>query len=92
MQLSIRGGIGSLAIDSEVDSCLDGRAEASGVVELGSLEAILQDIIKHSPEGREIASKWLLGEKVEAKYNPLEAISRPSGLCLMISCRIASRR
>ncbi|KAJ5865934.1 hypothetical protein N7534_000487, partial [Penicillium rubens] len=35
------------------------------------LEAILQDIIKHSPEGREIASKWLLREKVEAKYNPV---------------------
>jgi hypothetical protein len=57
---------------------LDGRAEASGVVELGTTGLYFaSNIIKHSPEGREIASKWLLGEKVEAKYNPVV----PSSIC-----------
>ncbi|OQD95229.1 hypothetical protein PENSOL_c021G12091 [Penicillium solitum] len=34
------------------------------------LEGILQDIVKHSPEGRKIASKWLLAAKNDVKSEP----------------------
>ncbi|KAJ6180871.1 hypothetical protein N7519_011332 [Penicillium mononematosum] len=43
------------------------------------LEAILHDIIKQSPEGRKIASEWLLEDKVEAKYNPIVPSSTAPG-------------
>jgi hypothetical protein len=43
------------------------------------LEAILHDIIKHSPEGRKIASEWLLGAKSEAKYKPVVPSSTTPG-------------
>lgn len=39
------------------------------------LEGILQDIVKHSPEGRKIASKWLLAAKSDAKSGPAALVS-----------------
>jgi hypothetical protein len=39
------------------------------------LEGILQDIVKHSPEGRKIASKWLLVAKNDVKAGPVAPVS-----------------
>ncbi|KAJ5940998.1 hypothetical protein N7516_001166 [Penicillium verrucosum] len=39
------------------------------------LEGILQDIVKHSPEGRKIASKWLLAAKKDVKSEPAAPVS-----------------
>ncbi|KAJ5482002.1 hypothetical protein N7475_000814 [Penicillium sp. IBT 31633x] len=39
------------------------------------LQAILRDIIEHSPEGREIASKWLLAAVMDVQPEPVAPIS-----------------
>ncbi|KAJ5382572.1 hypothetical protein N7517_000483 [Penicillium concentricum] len=40
---------------------------------------LLRDIIKHSPEGRKIASKWLLAAKDDAKSEPVPTAPVASG-------------
>ncbi|KAJ6143539.1 hypothetical protein N7471_002992 [Penicillium samsonianum] len=39
------------------------------------LEGILRDIVKHSPEGRKIASRWLLAAKNDVKSEPVPPVS-----------------
>lgn len=39
------------------------------------LEGILRDIVKHSPEGRKIASRWLLVAKNDVKSEPVSSVS-----------------
>ena len=56
--------------DEELDN-LPLLLEAMKNQPIHRLEGILQDIVKHSAEGRKIASKWLLAAKDDVKSEPV---------------------
>lgn len=60
--------------DEELDTLLL-LLEAIKNQPIHRLEGILQDIVKHSSEGRQIASKWLLAAKHDVKSEPAAPVS-----------------
>ncbi|KAJ5516609.1 hypothetical protein N7527_008169 [Penicillium freii] len=60
--------------DEELDTLLL-LLEAIKNQPIHRLEGILKDIVKHSSEGRQIASKWLLAAKHDVKSDPTAPVS-----------------
>ncbi|KAF9252128.1 hypothetical protein DTO006G1_2875 [Penicillium roqueforti] len=59
------------------------------------LEGILKDIIKNSPEGRKIASEWLLAPKADVKTEPVLPVSstaRVTSEVAVTSARVTSEQ